>query len=68
MPTSQALIAIPLLTLLTAIPLTTSAQDSGELETADLGWPRVIKKDGATVTLFPPQIQNWENHATLKAY
>lgn len=67
MPTSQALIAIPLLTLLTAIPLTTSAQDSGELETADLGWPRVIKKDGATVTLFQPQIQNWENHATLKA-
>jgi len=32
----------------------------------DPGWPRELKKEGATLTYYQPQIDEWKNHRDLK--
>ncbi|WPR75242.1 hypothetical protein [Algoriphagus sp. NG3] len=41
------------------------AQELDSLQ--DLGWPRQIEKDGATLLYYQPQIDEWEDYKVIKA-
>ena len=31
----------------------------------DPGWPRLLQRPGGTMILYPPQVDNWQNHSDL---
>ncbi len=33
----------------------------------DIGWPRQVKKDGATLVYYQPQVRSWDNYTKLTA-
>lgn len=41
------------------------AQELDSLQ--DIGWPRQVEKDGATLLYYQPQVDGWEDYKVLKA-
>src|SRR5262245_20661419 len=58
-------VCIALLTTMVLAPSMTLAQAPGA--TQDLGWPRQFTKNGATLTVYQPQLDDWKNYKELTA-
>ncbi|PZX48529.1 hypothetical protein [Algoriphagus chordae] len=43
------------------------AQTDTTDHTKDIGWPRQVEKDGATLVYYQPQVDEWDDYKVLKA-
>lgn len=53
----------PLLSIL--LLFESNIQGSEGQPAQDIGWPRQVTKDGATLVYYQPQVEDWNNHTTL---
>jgi hypothetical protein len=56
-------IAAVFVTLLAVLPQTDIAATMGS--TQDIGWPRQVSKDGATLVYYQPQLDEWKDYKDL---
>lgn len=57
--------AFPLLLLSGMLTHFVAAQDLDSLQ--DIGWPRQVEKDGATLLYYQPQVDEWEDYKVIQA-
>src|SRR5262245_66169735 len=63
---TRKIVSLVLLTVMVLEPTVALGQTS-PAATQDIGWPRQFTKDGATLTVYQPQLDGWKNYKELTA-